>query len=366
MVQTVFAGAAGAGALRAGAAPAAGTSATYKTKRNGRDQRMPVIVTRAPARSGSRRRRRREQLRRQRRVHRRRDEARNAAGQQRTGHQAQHHRVAGDHLHHDDEGRDRPLRRRRQEARHAQRDERDRRLAAEAGEQRDVVADAGADGERGREHARRHAAPGRQPGGAQLQRISVVRDNVAFKELLKQHEAGELPRGGSVIFFTNEGTLLYQSELKVSQHSTQARAKDHASAEKHANNTPAFIDVAKIDRGLGPEGAGLWRFIGQENRIVGAAILQPVIKDGKLVELPGAKNRNGEPTIKKEVFRTIGDVPAEVTVNMAYGHLLNMLRSRKITAERSAAPDTVPSSDTLIGQTGHTGSTAALSKPEGK
>ena len=169
-----------------------------------------------------------------------------------------------------------------------------------------------------------------------------------------------------MIFFTNEGTLLYQSELKVSQHSTQARAKDHASAEKHANNTPAFIDVAKIDRGLGPEGAGLWRFIGQENRIVGAAILQPVIKDGKLVELPGAKNRNGEPTIKKEVFRTIGDVPAEVTVNMAYGHLLNMLRSRKITAERSAAPDTVPSSDTLIGQTGHTGSTAALSKPEGK
>lgn len=202
---------------------------------------------------------------------------------------------------------------------------------------------------------------------AQLQRISVVRDNVAFKELLKQHDAGELPQGGSVIFFTTDGTLLYQSELKVSQRSTQARAKDHASAEKHANNTPAFIDVAKIDRGLGPEGAGLWRFIGQENRIVGAAILQPVIKDGKLVELPGAKNRNGEPTIKKEVFRTIGDVPAEVTVNMAYGHLLNMLRSRKITAERGAAPDAVSSADALIGQCVSTGSaTEALSKPEGK
>lgn len=193
---------------------------------------------------------------------------------------------------------------------------------------------------------------------AQAQRIGVVKDNVAFKELLKQHEAGELPKGGSVVFFTSEGTLLYQSELKVSQRSTQARAKDHASAEKHANNTPAFIDVAKIDRGLGPEGAGLWRFIGQENRIVGAAILQPVIKDGKLVELPGAKNRNGEPTIKKEVFRTIGEVPAEVTVNMAYGHLLNMLRSRKHTAERAAAPDAL---------TEHCGSAeAVVSEPEGK
>lgn len=202
---------------------------------------------------------------------------------------------------------------------------------------------------------------------AQAQRIGVVKDNSAFQELLKQHAAGELPKGGSVVFFTDEGTLLYQSELKVSQRSTVARAKDHASAEKHANNTPAFIDVAKIDRGLGPEGAGLWRFIGQENRIVGAAILQPVIKDGKPVELPGAKNRHGEPTIKKEVFRTIGDVPAEVTVNMAYGHMLNMLRAKKATIERGGAPDAVPPADALIGQAGHTGSAAvALTKPEGK
>jgi hypothetical protein len=41
-------------------------------------------------------------------VHRPRDQARDAAGQQRAGHQAQHHGLARHHLHHDDEGRDRP------------------------------------------------------------------------------------------------------------------------------------------------------------------------------------------------------------------------------------------------------------------
>ncbi|MDZ4833169.1 MAG: hypothetical protein SGJ27_05145 [Candidatus Melainabacteria bacterium] len=204
---------------------------------------------------------------------------------------------------------------------------------------------------------------------AQAQRIGVVKDNLAVKEVLRLHQAGELPKDGSVIFFTNEGTLLYQSELKVSQRSTQARAKDSASAEKHANNTPAFVDVAKIDRGLGPEGAGLWRFIGQENRIVGAAILQPVVKDGKMVELPGARSRNGEATIKKEVSMTIGEIPAEVTSNMAYGHLLNTLRAKKAAIEKGSAPDAVhQDAGPLLGQTGHHSSAAAemLSKPEGK
>lgn len=184
---------------------------------------------------------------------------------------------------------------------------------------------------------------------AQAQRIGVVKDNLTMKELIRQHGAGELPKDGSVVFFTDEGTLLYQSELKVSQRSTLARAKDNASAEKHANNTPAFIDIAKLDRGLGPEGAGLWRFIGQEHRIVGAAILQPVIKDGKLVELPNTRNRNGEPTIKKEVSKVIGEVPAEVTTTMAYGHMLNCLRSKKIAGEKVTAPNAVPLGAALVG-----------------
>jgi hypothetical protein len=177
---------------------------------------------------------------------------------------------------------------------------------------------------------------------AQAQRISAVKDNVTVKEILNQHAAGELPNDGSVVFFTSEGTLLYQSELKVSQRSTQQRAKDAASAEKHANGTPAFIDIANISRGLGPEGAGLWRFIGLEDRIVGAAILKPVLKDGKPVELPGSRNGRGKPTIKKEVSATIGLVPTEVTPNMAYGHLLNTLRAKKAGIERGNAPDTVP------------------------
>jgi len=184
--------------------------------------------------------------------------------------------------------------------------------------------------------------------GAQLQRISVVKDNIAFKEIIKLHDAGELPKDGSLIFFTNDGLLLYQSELKVSQRSTQSRAKDAASAERHANNTPAFIDVIRLSNGLGPEGAGLWRFIGQETRIIGAAVLRPVMKDGKAVELPGARNGRGEPMVKKEVALTIGTLPPEVSLNMAYGHLLNTLRAKKSAMEKSKsgkqesfAPDAV-------------------------
>lgn len=174
--------------------------------------------------------------------------------------------------------------------------------------------------------------------GAQLQRISVVKENKAFKEILSLHDAGELPKDGSLIFFTSDGLLLYQSELKVSQRSTQSRAKDAASAQRHAANTPAFIDVVRLSQGLGPEGAGLWRFIGQENRIVGAAILRPVFKDGKPVELPGAKNGRGEPMVKKEVTMIVGEIPPEVTLNMAYGHLLNTLRAKKTALEKGIEP----------------------------
>lgn len=200
--------------------------------------------------------------------------------------------------------------------------------------------------------------------GAQAQRICVVKDNPTIKEILRLHEAGELPKDGSIIFFTADNVLLYQCELKVSQRSTQSRAKDAASAERHANNTPAFIDVSRLDRGLGPEGAGLWRFIGQETRIVGAAVLRPVFKDGKPVELPGARNGRGEPMVKKEVAMVICDVPAEVTVNMAYGHLLNTIKSKKIARDKkltsitndesgsSCAPDLVSQLSDDLARTG--------------
>jgi drug/metabolite transporter (DMT)-like permease len=62
-----------------------------------------------------------------------------------------------DHLHHDDEGRDRALRGRRQKADHAERDQGNRRLRrhprTSCGH---VVANACTDGQRGREHASRH------------------------------------------------------------------------------------------------------------------------------------------------------------------------------------------------------------------
>ncbi|MBX9666332.1 MAG: hypothetical protein K2X93_01885 [Candidatus Obscuribacterales bacterium] len=172
--------------------------------------------------------------------------------------------------------------------------------------------------------------------GAQAQRVNIVKDNATFSEIFRLFGEGKLPKEGSLVFFTSDGTLLYQSELKVSPKAYQSRAKDAASAERHANNTPAFIDVSRLQRGHGPEGAGLWRFIGQETRIVGAAVLNPVMRDGKPVELPGARNKHGEPMVKKEVVMVINSAPDGITSNMAYGHMLNTMRAKKIAFDKSA------------------------------
>ncbi len=172
--------------------------------------------------------------------------------------------------------------------------------------------------------------------GAQAQRVNVVKDNATFSEIFRLFNEGKLPKEGSLVFFTTDGTLLYQSELKVSPKAYQSRAKDAASAERHANNTPAFIDVSRLQRGHGPEGAGLWRFIGQESRIIGAAVLNPVMRDGKPVELPGARNKHGEPMVKKEVVMVINTAPEGITANMAYGHMLNTMRAKKIAFDKSS------------------------------
>ena len=102
-------------------------------------------------------------------VHRPSDQACHATGEQRTGHQAEHHRLPGDHLHHDDEGCDRSTRRRGEESCHAHRDQRNGRLLGQPHEQCHVVPDARTDGQRWREDAGRHTRPGRDPGGAELQ-----------------------------------------------------------------------------------------------------------------------------------------------------------------------------------------------------
>jgi uncharacterized protein (TIGR00730 family) len=103
-------------------------------------------------------------------VHRPRDQARDATGQQRAGHQAQHHGLARHHLHHDDEGGDRPA-----WVVAARKPAMPSAISGMAAsrfmpmKQRHVVADARADGQRRREDAGRHARPGRDPGGAELQ-----------------------------------------------------------------------------------------------------------------------------------------------------------------------------------------------------
>ncbi len=170
--------------------------------------------------------------------------------------------------------------------------------------------------------------------GAQAKRVENVANNAVIKEMMVLHDAGNLPEDGSIIFFTREGLLLYQIELNAPKR--LERAESAEAAQRHAENTPAFIDISRLKKGLGPDGAGIWRFIGQENRIVGAAVLRTVFKDGKPVELPGSRHgRKGEPMVKKQVEAVIGEVPDEVKVEMPYGNLLNAMRAKKLSRQKS-------------------------------
>ena len=102
------------------------------------------------------------------RIERSADEARQHGCHHGRSHQAQHHGASIHHFHHDDEGRQRRLGHCGQKGRHAQRNQgcQNGHVLAVVGH---VVAHPRAHGQTRGEDAARHAGPGRQPGGQELE-----------------------------------------------------------------------------------------------------------------------------------------------------------------------------------------------------
>lgn len=161
--------------------------------------------------------------------------------------------------------------------------------------------------------------------GNQSRRIAPVKENPTIKSILEMFDNGQLPEGGSIIL-TKGGDrgVFMQSELLKGGGRGPAGV-DAVQRAKHAETTPVFIDINRLENGIGPDGAGLFRLIGHEKDINGAIIFQPVIgKDGQPVTLRG--NGKGKPMVKKEVASVVGDVPEAAKPGVVYGDLLNRLR----------------------------------------
>lgn len=163
--------------------------------------------------------------------------------------------------------------------------------------------------------------------GNQSRRIGSVKENPTIKSILEMFDNGQLPEGGSIIL-TKGGDrgVFMQSELLKGNGGRGPVGVDAVQRAKHAETTPVFIDIGRLENGIGTDGAGLFRLIGHEKNINGAIIFQPVMKDGHPVTLRG--NGKGRPMIKKEVAMTIGDVPEVAKPGVVYGDLLNMLRPK--------------------------------------
>lgn len=163
--------------------------------------------------------------------------------------------------------------------------------------------------------------------GNQSKRLGAIRDNPTIKEIKDMYEGGQLPEGGSIIFIKGDKTVLMQADLPNKGFQNRGpQGVDAAQRARHAETTPAFTDISRLRNGDGPDGAGLFRFIGLEKEISGAIVFQPVMKDGQPVLL--RNNGKGKPMVKKEVAMTIGEVPEVVKPGVVYGDLLNMMRPK--------------------------------------
>ncbi len=146
-------------------------------------------------------------------------------------------------------------------------------------------------------------------------RVTEVAKTEVFSKLMEMHKAGELPPDGSAIFFLKDGTLLRQKGL----------------------NTPTFVDVARLNQGIGKEGAGLYRFIDVKEDLGGAVIIKPTLDaQGRPVKIRGSN------IPKKEVVTTIGTVPPEITTGMPFGNLLNKFPAGKAAPVEAAVAKPAP------------------------
>ena len=98
------------------------------------------------------------------------------------------------------------------------------------------------------------------------------------------------------------------------------------------SSTPLMIDVSRMPLGLGKEGSGLFRFIGQEHEIDGAAVIKLKLKNGKPIPLKGSDPSN--PKFAKEVAELIGNVPEWLRVGMTFGEVMKKFSESQ--NERSA------------------------------
>lgn len=171
-------------------------------------------------------------------------------------------------------------------------------------------------------------------------RVTEVAKTEVFSKLMDMHKAGELPPDGSAIFFLKDGTLLRQKGL----------------------NTPTFVDVARLEQGIGKEGAGLYRFIDVSKDLGGAVIIKPTLDGrGQPIKIRGSN------IPKKEVVTTIGSVPAEITPGMPFGNLLNKFPANKaphVEAVAKPAPAAPPEVTTKLGDAVVPVEEVAVKKPE--
>ncbi|MBZ0189250.1 MAG: hypothetical protein K8F91_23600 [Candidatus Obscuribacterales bacterium] len=152
----------------------------------------------------------------------------------------------------------------------------------------------------------------------QTQRLENIATHPIIETILKKHDEGSLPEGGSIFFFTGEGRPLYR--IDTSSRPRPRHGQSLEDAFKHATKTPEFIDIDRLKGGLGPDGAGLFRFADLIDAICGAVILTPVVRDGKMIQLPGMSKP------KRVVAETIGIVPDFVTPGTPYSAILNRFR----------------------------------------
>lgn len=163
----------------------------------------------------------------------------------------------------------------------------------------------------------------------QFKRLEQVATHPVFAEILRRHKEGTLPQDGSIFFFMDSGRPVLRIDACSNPRPRPGQSKD--SAIKHAVKTPEFMDINRLDKGIGPDGAGLFRFAELTERIQGAVILAPVIQNGQEVKLPGMSKP------KRQARELIGSTPDCITVDMSYGAILNKFRSKieKLLADRN-------------------------------
>lgn len=125
-------------------------------------------------------------------------------------------------------------------------------------------------------------------------RVMNVANAAIFREVLGR--AHELPRDGAV-FFLRGGQIVRSREGGL-----------------------LMIDVPRMNLGVGKEGAGLFRFIGQEDEIDGAALIKLKLKNGKPIPLKGSDPSN--PKFAKEVGELIGVTPEWLKLGMTFGEVI--------------------------------------------